>query len=108
VLIHCKSGADRPSLVSFLPPPAHEIVGTNIGKEFQDILAVLLKIAVDVDDQFTGSLREPRFERAGLPVVSIEVERQNLRVLCFKAIQYFTASIAAPVVHEDDFERPGL
>ena len=96
------------TILPLLSPSAHEIVSISIGKEFQDVLAVLLEIAVDLDDQFAGRLCETRLERAGLTVISVEVEHPNLRVLCPKAIQHLTASVAAAIVHEDDFERPGL
>lgn len=37
-------------VLPFLSPSAHEIVGISIRQEFQDVLAVLLKVAVDLDD----------------------------------------------------------
>ncbi len=69
------------AILPFLPPSTHKIVGLGIGEEFQDVLTVLLKIAVGVDDQFAGRLLEPRVKRAGLSVVSIEVEHPNLGIL---------------------------
>ena len=96
------------AILPLLPPSAHEIVGSSIGEEFQDVLAVLLKIAVGLDDQFAGRLTEPRVERAGLAVVSVEVEDLHLSVLVRQAIQCITAAIAAAIVHENDFERPSL
>ena len=96
------------AILPLLPPSAHEIVGVSIGEEFQDICAVLLKVAVDLDDQFAGRLAEACFERAGLAIISIEVEDSNLRVLRRQAIQFFTTTVAAPIVYEDDFERPSL
>jgi hypothetical protein len=67
-----------------------------------------LKVAVDLDDQFTGRLAEARFKRAGLAIISIEVEHPNVGVLRCQAIQFFTAAVAATIVYEDDFERPSL
>jgi len=96
------------AILPLLPPSAHEIVGITIGEEFQDVLAILLKIAVEVDDQFAGGLIETRFECAGLAVISIEVKYPNLGVLRCQTIQCFTAAVAAAIVHEDDFERPSL
>ena len=60
-----------------MSPSAHKIVSDSIGEEFQDVFAVLLKIAVDSNDQFAGRLPEARVERAGLAVVLVEVERGN-------------------------------
>ncbi len=96
------------AILSLLPPSAHEIVGIGIGEEFQDVLAILLEVAVDLDDDVSGRLAEARFERASLAVVSIEVEHPNLGVLCCQAIQLITAAVAAAIVNEDDFERPSL
>ena len=96
------------AILPLLPPSAHEIVGVSIGEEFQDVLAVLLKIAVDLDDQFAGRLTEARVERAGLAVVSVEVEDPHLPVLRRQAIQCFAAAVAAAIVHENDFERTSL
>jgi len=96
------------AILPLLSPAAHEIVGIRVGEEFQDVLAVLLKVAVHVDDNFSGRLAEARFERAGLAVISVEVEHANLGVLCRQSIQFFTAPIATAIVHEDDFERPSL
>src|SRR4029077_17393537 len=69
------------TILPLLSPSAHKIVGISIGKEFQDVLAVLLKIAVDLDDDFSGRLAEACFERTGFPVISVEVEHPNLGVL---------------------------
>jgi len=96
------------AILPLLPPSAHEIVGGSMGEEFQDVCAVLLKIAVDLDDDVTGRLLEARVERAGLAVVSVEVEDPHLSVLCRQAIQVLTTAVAAAIVHEDDFERPSL
>ena len=98
---------DQP-ILSLLPPSAHEIMGISIGEEFQDVFAVLLKVAVYLDDNVSERLIEARFERAGLAVISIEVENPNLSVLCGHAIQRLTAAVAAAIVHEDHFERPRL
>jgi hypothetical protein len=67
-----------------------------------------LKIAVDLNDDVTGRLLEARVERAGLAVVSVEVEDPHLLVLCRQAIQVLTTAVVAAIVHEDDFERPSL
>jgi hypothetical protein len=96
------------AILPLLPPSAHEIVSIGIGEEFQDVLAVLLEVAVDLDDDVSGRLAEARFERAGLAVVSIEMEHPNLGVLRCQAIQLITAAVAAAIVNEDDFERPSL
>jgi len=40
------------AILPLLSPSAHEIVGGSIGEEFQDVFAVLLKIAIDSDDQY--------------------------------------------------------
>src|SRR4029077_5081628 len=69
------------AILPLLSPSAHKIVGISIGKEFQDVLAVLLKIAVDLDDDFAERLTESRVERAGFSVISVEVEHPNLGVL---------------------------
>src|SRR5688572_13174941 len=95
-------------ILSLLPPSAHEIVGISIGEEFQDVFAVLLKVAVYLDDNVTERLIETRFERAGLAVVSIEVEDPNLGMLRRHTIQGLAAAVAAAVVHEDEFERSSL
>jgi hypothetical protein len=95
------------AILPLLPPSAHEIVGGGIGEEFQNVFAVLLKIAVDFDDDVTGRLLEARIERAGLAVVSVEVETSTW-VLCRQAIQFPTA--VAAIVHEmisnDELQRP--
>lgn len=96
------------AILPLLPPSAHEIMGISIGKEFQDVLAVLLKIAVDLDDDFAGRLSEACFERAGFSIISVEVEHPNLGVLRRQTIQRFATAVAAAIVHEDDFERPSL
>jgi len=96
------------AILPLLSPSAHEIVGGSIGEEFQDVFAVLLKIAIDSDDQFAGRSAEARVERAGLAIVSVEVKRGNLGVLRRQAIQLLTAAVAAAVVHENDFERTSL
>jgi hypothetical protein len=96
------------AILPLLPPSAHEIVGISKGEEFQDVLAVLLEVAVDLDDDISGRLAEARFERAGLAVVSIEVEHPNLSMLRRQTIQFITAAVAAAIVYEDDLERPSL
>jgi len=96
------------AILPLLSPSAHKIVGISIGKEFQDVLAVLLKIAVDLDDDFSGRLAEACFERAGFSVISVEVEHPNLGVLRRQTIQCVATAVAAAIVHEDDFERPSL
>ena len=42
------------AILPLLSPSTDEIVGGSIGEEFQDVLAILLQIAVNVDDDFTG------------------------------------------------------
>src|SRR5215510_10833112 len=96
------------TILPILPPSAHEIVGFSIGEKLQDVLAVLLKVAVDLDDDVAGRLTESRFERAGLAVISVEMEHPNLGVLLCQAIQCFATAVVAAVVHENDFERPSL
>ena len=96
------------AILPLLSPSADEIMGISIGKEFQDVLAVLLKIAVDLDDDFSGRLAEACFERTGFPVISVEVEHPNLGVLRRQTIQCVATAVAAAIVHEDDFERPSL
>ena len=96
------------AILPLLPPSAHEIMGISIGEEFQDVFAVLLKIAVYLDDNVSERLIEARFERTGLAVISIEMEDSNLSVLCRHAIQRLTTAVAAAIVHKDDFERPRL
>ena len=96
------------AILPLLPPSTHEIVGISIGKEFQDVLAVLLKIAVDLDDDFAGRLPESRVERAGFAVISVEVEHPNLGVLRRQTIQCVATAVAAAIVHEDDFEWPSF
>jgi anaerobic glycerol-3-phosphate dehydrogenase len=96
------------AILPVLSPSARKIVGISIGKEFQDVLAVLLEVAVDLDDDVSGRLAEARFERAGLAVVSIEVEHPNLGVLRRQAIQLISTAVAAAIVNKDDFERPSL
>jgi hypothetical protein len=61
-----------------------------------------LKIAVDFDDQFAGRLLEARVERAGLAVVSVEVEDPHLLVLCRQTIQLLTTSVAAAIVYKEN------
>ena len=74
------------AILPFLPPSAHEIVGVSIGEEFQNVLAVLLKIAVDLNNDFSRRLTETRFKCAGLAIISIQVEYPNLGVLRRQAI----------------------
>ncbi len=83
-------------------PPAHDIVGVCVGHKFQDVFAVLLKIAVDCDDQFSGRLLKARVECAGLSVISVEMERGNLGVLRGQPIHDLAAAVAAAVVHKDN------
>ncbi len=92
------------AILPLLPPSAHEIVGISIGEEFQDVFAVLLKVAVYLDDNVAERLIEARFERTGLAIISIEVEDPHSRMLRRQTIQGLAAAVAAAVVHEDDFE----
>ena len=96
------------AILPLLPPSAHEIVGGSIGEERQNVCAILLKVAVDLDDDVTGRLLESRVERAGLAIVSVEVEDLHLPVLYRQTIQVLTTAVAAAIVHEDDFEQPSL
>ena len=96
------------AILPFLPPSAHEIVGISIGEEFQDVITVLLKVAVYLDDNVPERLMEACFERAGLTIISIEVEDSNVGVLRRHTVQGVTAAVAAAVVHEDDFKRSSL
>ncbi len=93
------------AILPLLPPSAHEIMGISIGEEFQDVFAVLLKVAVYLDDNISERLIEACFERTGLAIISIEVKDSNLGVLRRHTVQGVTAAIAAAVVHEDDFKR---
>ncbi len=95
-------------ILPLLPPSAHEIVGISIGEEFQDVFAVLLKVAVYLNDNVTERLIETRFERACLAIISIKVEDSNLGMIRRHTIQGLAAAVATAVVHEDEFERPGL
>ena len=47
------------TILPLLSPSAHEIVSISIGKEFQDVLAVLLEIAVDLDRSAVIVLARP-------------------------------------------------
>ena len=96
------------AILPLLSPSAYEIVGISIGEEFQDVFAVLLKVAVYLDDNVSERLIEACFERAGLTIISIEVEDSNLGVLRRHTVQCVTAAVAAAIVHEDDFERSSL
>ena len=69
------------AILPLLSPSAHEIVGGSIREEFQNVFAVLLKITVNLDNDVTGRLFEARVERAGLAVISIEVEHPHVGVL---------------------------
>ena len=96
------------AILPFLSPSAYEIVGISIGEEFQYVVAVLLKVAVYLDDNISERLIEACFERTGLAIISIEVKDSNLGVLRRHTVQGVTAAIAAAVVHEDDFKRSSL
>jgi hypothetical protein len=65
----------------------------------------LLEIAVDLDDDLSGGLPKSSLKRAGLPVISVEVEHSHLSMLVSQSIQLIAASIAAPIVNEENLVR---
>jgi hypothetical protein len=79
----------------------------GIGNQLQDIFAVLLEIAVDLDDDLPGRLPKSSLKRAGLPVISVKVEHSHLSMLASQSIQLIATSIAAPIVNEENLVRAG-
>jgi hypothetical protein len=94
------------AILSLLSPSAHKIIGGSIGQELQDVFTVLLKIAVEFDDELAGRLRKTRVERAGFAVISVEMEHPYLRVLNSQTVQVFTAAVAAAIVYEENLIGP--
>ncbi len=98
------SGGDHlyEAVLPLLSPSAHEIVAGREGEQFQDIFAVLLKVAVDLDDDLAGGLPKSRIEGAGLTVIPVEVKHLDLGMLRCQTIQFLATAVAAAVIHKNN------
>lgn len=95
------------TVLPLLSPSADQVVGRGIRKQLQDIFAVLLEIAVDLDNDFARRLPKTGLERARLAVISVEVKHPNLSMLTSQAVQLVAAAITASVVDEENLIRVG-
>ncbi len=95
------------AVLPLLPPPTHHVVRRRIREEFQDVFAVLLEIAVYLDNDLAGGLVKTGFQRTGFAIIPVEVEHPHIGMFARQSVQLVAAAVAAAVVHEEDLVRAG-
>ncbi len=93
------------AVLSLLPPSADEVVGGGIGKQPQYVFAILLEIAVDLDDDLAGRLPKARIKRARFAIIAVKVEHPHVRMFTCQAIQLFAAAVTAAIVDKENLIR---
>ncbi|CUS37179.1 hypothetical protein COMA2_30115 [Candidatus Nitrospira nitrificans] len=95
------------AVLSLLPPSADQVMRGGIGDQLQDIFAVLLKVSVDLDDDLACGLPKAGLKRASLAVIAVEVKYADLSMIASQSVQLVAASVAAPIVNEENLVRAG-
>lgn len=96
------------AVLSLLSPSADEVVGSGIRKQPQDIFAILLEIAVDLDNDLARRLPKARIKRARFAVITVEVENAHARMFACQSVQFVAAPVAAPIVNEENLVRASV
>ena len=96
------------TILSLLPPSTDDIVRSSVRKQFQNVFAILLEIPVDLDNDLARRLLKARLKRAGLAVISVEVEHPHVGMFACQTVQLVTAAVAAPIVNKENFVRSGI
>jgi hypothetical protein len=91
------------AVLSLLPPSADQVVGRGVRQQLQDVLAVLLEIAVNLDNDLAQRLPKAGIQRAGLAIIAVEVKHPHLRMRAGQAVQLVAAAVAAAIVNEENF-----
>jgi hypothetical protein len=80
-------------------------MGGGIREQPQDIFAVLLEIAVDLDDDLARRSPKARIKCARFAIIAVEVEHPHVWVLTGQAVQLIAAAVAAAIVDEENLIR---
>lgn len=86
-------------------PAAHQIELPRQRQHLLDVGGIVLKVAVEGNDQVAGGMFEPGVEGGGLPVVPVEVQDADSRIGLLQLIQQFAAAVAAAVIDIHELER---
>jgi hypothetical protein len=95
------------TILPLLPPSAYKVVAGREREKFQNIFAVLLEIAVDLDDDFAGRPAKSRIEGAGLAVIPIEVKSMTLKRPASRGDRFSRSSLMGMMTEAQGLEPDG-
>src|SRR5262249_48597955 len=80
-------------ILAVLSPTTDKIIGVSERQQLQNVLAVLLEIPVDMNDDVAAAVVETGIERCRLAIIAGEVKRADFRIADSQLIHDLAASI---------------